>query len=35
MQGRPDGKLGWAFRESIAALMPDGKTVGHHYAGPS
>jgi Protein of unknown function (DUF3455) len=30
-----DGKLAWAFREPIATLMADGKTVGHHYAGPS
>src|SRR5580698_5472962 len=30
-----DGKLGWAFREPIATLLADGKTVGHHYAGPN
>jgi hypothetical protein len=30
-----DGKLAWAFREPIATLMTDGKTVGRHYAGPS
>ena len=30
-----DGKLAWAFREPIATLIVDGKTVGHHYAGPS
>jgi Protein of unknown function (DUF3455) len=30
-----DGKLAWAFREPIATLMEDGKTVGRHYAGPS
>jgi len=29
-----DGKLAWAFREPIAVLL-DGKTVGHHYAGPT
>lgn len=29
-----DGVLAWAFREPIASLMVDGKTVGHHYAGP-
>ena len=29
------GKLGWAFREPIATLMADGKTVGRHYAGPN
>jgi hypothetical protein len=30
-----DGKLSWAFREPIAALFVDGKTVGRHYAGPN
>lgn len=30
-----DGKLTWAFREPIATLMADGKTVGRHYAGPN
>jgi hypothetical protein len=30
-----DGKLAWAFREPIAALLLDGKTVGRHYAGPN
>jgi hypothetical protein len=30
-----DGKLGWAFREPIATLLFDGKTVGRHYAGPT
>jgi hypothetical protein len=30
-----DGKLNWAFREPIATLLVDGKTVGRHYAGPS
>jgi hypothetical protein len=29
------GKLGWQFREPIATLLLDGKTVGRHYAGPS
>lgn len=29
------GKLTWAFREPIAALMQDGRTVGRHYAGPT
>ena len=29
-----DGKLGWAFREPIATLLADGKTIGHHYVGP-
>jgi hypothetical protein len=31
----PDGKLAWAFREPIATLLVDGKTVGRHYAGPN
>jgi hypothetical protein len=30
-----DGKLGWTFREPIATLLAEGKTVGRHYAGPS
>ena len=30
-----DGKLAWAFREPIATLFSDGKTVGRHYAGPT
>jgi hypothetical protein len=30
-----DGKLAWAFREPIASLFVDGKTVGRHYAGPN
>jgi Protein of unknown function (DUF3455) len=30
-----DGKLAWAFREPIATLILDGKTVGRHYAGPT
>jgi hypothetical protein len=29
------GKLTWAFREPIASLMHDGRTVGRHYAGPT
>jgi hypothetical protein len=29
------GNLAWAFREPVATLMIDGKTVGRHYAGPS
>ena len=29
------GKLAWQFREPIATLVVDGKTVGRHYAGPS
>ena len=30
-----DGKLSWTFREPIAALMFEGRTVGRHYAGPT
>jgi hypothetical protein len=30
-----DGKPAWLFREPIATLLVDGKTVGPHYAGPS
>src|SRR5499427_1063171 len=29
------GKLAWQFREPIATLIQDGKTVGRHYAGPT
>jgi hypothetical protein len=29
------GKLVWQFREPIATLIVDGKTVGRHYAGPN
>jgi Protein of unknown function (DUF3455) len=30
-----DKKLAWQFREPIAALILDGKTIGRHYLGPS
>ena len=30
-----DGKMAWAFREPIATLIVDGKTIGRHYAGPT
>jgi hypothetical protein len=30
----PNGALAWAFREPIASLIVDGKTIGRHYAGP-
>jgi hypothetical protein len=30
-----DGVLTWTFREPIATLFQDGKTVGRHYAGPN
>jgi len=29
------GKLTWQFREPIATLFLDGKTVGRHYVGPN
>lgn len=29
------GKLAWQFREPVATLIKDGKTVGRHYAGPN
>lgn len=29
------GALTWQFREPIAALILDGKSVGRHYAGPT
>ena len=29
------GRLEWQFREPIATLLLDGKTVGRHYAGPT
>ncbi len=29
------GTLSWVFREPIATLLLDGRTVGRHYAGPS
>lgn len=34
---RPDeaGRLVWKFREPVAILAADGKTVGRHFAGPS
>jgi Protein of unknown function (DUF3455) len=30
-----DGRLAWAFREPIASLIRDGRTVGRHYLGPT
>jgi Protein of unknown function (DUF3455) len=30
-----DKQLTWQFREPIAALILDGKTIGRHYLGPS
>jgi Protein of unknown function (DUF3455) len=29
------GALTWQFREPVATLILDGKTVGRHYAGPA
>lgn len=29
------GNLAWQFREPIATMVIDGKTVGQHYAGPT
>jgi hypothetical protein len=34
-RANPGGKLTWQFREPIATLVLDGKTVGRHYAGPT
>lgn len=28
------GKIAWQFREPLATLMSDGKTIGRHFAGP-
>ena len=33
--GADGGKLAWKFREPVATLMRDGKTLGRHYAGPT
>src|SRR5690242_15617431 len=30
----PTGTLAWQFREPVATLILDGRTVGRHYAGP-
>jgi len=29
------GKLSWQFREPVATLIQDGKTVGRHFVGPT
>ena len=29
------GRLEWQFREPIATLIADGKTIGRHFAGPA
>ena len=31
----PAGKKTWQFREPIATLMREDKTIGRHYAGPT
>lgn len=31
----PTGKLAWQFREPIATLFENDKTVGRHYTGPN
>lgn len=33
-KGDSSGKLAWQFREPIATLVINGKTVGRHFAGP-
>jgi hypothetical protein len=30
-----EGARVWQFREPIATLIRDGKTIGHHYTGPA
>src|SRR6202521_5494310 len=34
-EAQDGGQLTWQFREPIASLFHDGKTVGRHYAGPT
>src|SRR6202048_2151120 len=34
-KARAAGKPSWAFRDPVATLLADGKTVGRHYAGPN
>ena len=29
------GATNWVFREPIATLVQDGRTIGHHYVGPT
>ena len=29
------GALNWTFREPVATLLEEGKTVGHHFVGPT
>jgi Protein of unknown function (DUF3455) len=31
----PSGGFAWSFREPVATLIKDGKTIGRHFAGPS
>jgi hypothetical protein len=30
----PGGGASWTFREPVATLIENGKTVGRHFAGP-
>src|SRR5260370_15275637 len=30
-----EGALNWTFREPVASLLEDGKTVGRHFVGPT
>jgi hypothetical protein len=32
---QPGAQPSWQFREPIASLFEDGKTIGRHYAGPT
>lgn len=34
-KAKAGGGLAWQFREPIATLLLDGKTVGRHFAGPT
>jgi len=31
----PAGRAGWAFREPIASLISEGRSIGRHYLGPT
>ena len=34
-KAEPGGKLAWQFREPIASLIMEGKTIGRHFSGPN
>ena len=34
-EAEASGRIAWQFREPIASLFSDGKTVGIHYVGPT